>query len=69
MFVFATLLRHHQRIVRTSVITCDAELHSVSILTSEPSGKKQKTKTKTNDGIFVCCKKKLGFAALSVRHI
>jgi len=41
MFVFVTLLRHRQRIARASVITCEAELHSVSVLTSEPSGVKK----------------------------
>jgi hypothetical protein len=43
MFVFATLLRYHQRIARTSVITREAELHSVSVLNSELSGRKQQT--------------------------
>ena len=43
MFAFATSLRYHQRIARSSVITCEAELHSVSVLTSELSGRKKQT--------------------------
>jgi len=64
MFAFVTLLRYHQRIARKSVITCDAELHIVSVVTYELSGRKKET----NDGIIVCSEK-MGLEALSVRHV